>query len=846
MLSGRWQGRSYQIGLNASAALAPVIATFGAVAAPIAEADLANAPLLDARGPLILGIILGVTVFALTAAVGFLRATRRARSAEQRANSNTVQLEGELDVQRAILSVEPQILIYWGKDGAPHLAADMLDPNLGVPQDLGPVLNFESWLGAGEAQNVRGRIEKMRGEGTPFNVMLKTSAGSFVEIDGRAGGSGAVMKIRDLAGQRAQLSRICARHDELSFEIGAARALLDALETPAWVRDAEGTLQWVNRAYASAVGAADSGEVHERQIELFGPAGRAQGENTIAKGEIVRARLTARGPGEGCEFEVTMFSLGAASAGLAVPAARGVTTDGPGAVSIEAHTRTLNRIATAVAVFSRTGRLTYFNQAFLDLWRLDDGWLAERPEHGQILDHLRAKRLLPEQTDYRAWKGAQVTGGGVDGLQEDWWHLPDGRSIHVLVDRASDGGQTFLYEDATERLTLESQYNSLIQVQKETLDNLQEGVAVFASDGRLKLVNRAFARIWNLEHQALGEQPHIDDIIERCRVLHDDDAAWDEVKTAGTSIDDERRSVGGELARPDGSVLAYSSLPLPDGAMLLTYVDVTDTKRAERALIERNEALEAAGRLKSTFISHISYELRVPLTNIIGFSDLLAMPTVGSLSETQHDYLDDIRTSGGTLLTIIDDILDLATIDAGALELRHAKVRVGDVVEAAVLGVRDRVQRAKLDLTIDIEDAATTFEADAQRVRQVLYNLLENAIGFSVEGGVVSLEARREGEMIAFLVADQGVGIAPGDQTAAFERFESKAQGSKHHGAGLGLSIVKSLVELHGGDVDLQSAPGEGTRVTVRFPLAPKASRRDGGPDAGKPAQADDASSAAA
>jgi signal transduction histidine kinase len=235
-------------------------------------------------------------------------------------------------------------------------------------------------------------------------------------------------------------------------------------------------------------------------------------------------------------------------------------------------------------------------------------------------------------------------------------------------------------------------------------------------------------------------------------------------------------------------------------------------------LTERAEALEAADRLKTAFISHVSYELRTPLTNIIGFSELLASPVAGHLTQRQRDYLGDIRLSGRTLLAIIDDILDLATIDAGTLELKLAPVKVSHVIEQAVQGLEERIKQNHLALDIEIEPGIDEFVADGKRVTQMLYNLLSNAIGFSDAGGTITLRCWRQDSMIAFTVADQGVGIPEDYQQAVFDRFESRSHGSRHRGAGLGLSVVKSLAELHGGSVMLDSAPGRGTRVTLLLP----------------------------
>ena len=487
--------------------------------------------------------------------------------------------------------------------------------------------------------------------------------------------------------------------------------------------------------------------------------------------------------------------------------------------SVEAYFRSFYRLATAFAVFDSSQRLAHFNQAYVELWQLDPAWLATRPRDGEILDRLRQERRLPEKADYRDWKKAWLSRYGSGVQVEDLWHLPDGRTLHVIADSEA-GGVTYLYENVTERIGLESRYNALIQVQRETLDTLREGVAVFGPNGRLRLYNRAFAKLWRLSPRQLDSEPHIDEIIETCRALYDAPEEWERTKAAITAIVAERHPYESQIDRADGCVLASAALPLPDGGTLLTYNDVSDAKRVERALIERNEALEEADRVKSTFISHVSYELRTPLNSILGFAQLLASPAFGPLAEKQREYVSDILASGMTLRAIIDDILDLTTIDAGTLELNFSPVGVREVIDAAANGVRERLKQNDMTLEISIESGIDKFVADGARVTQILYNLLSNAIGFSPSGGRIALNCAREDSMLAFTVEDQGVGIPEDYQKSVFDRFESRPHGSRHRGTGLGLSIVKSLVELHGGTVSLSSTPGKGTRVSVLLPLA--------------------------
>ncbi|HET9573588.1 MAG TPA: PAS domain-containing protein, partial [Methyloceanibacter sp.] len=164
--------------------------------------------------------------------------------------------------------------------------------------------------------------------------------------------------------------------------------------------------------------------------------------------------------------------------------------------SVEARFRSFDRLATAFAVFDQNQRLTHFNQAYVELWQLDTEWLSNHPRDGEILDRLRQGRRLPEKADYRDWKKTWLSSYGLNAQVEDLWHLPDGRTLHVIADSEGAGGVTYLYENVTERIALESRYNALIQVQGETLDTLREGVAVFDPNGRLRLYNRAFAALW--------------------------------------------------------------------------------------------------------------------------------------------------------------------------------------------------------------------------------------------------------------------------------------------------------------------------------------------------------------
>ena len=257
-----------------------------------------------------------------------------------------------------------------------------------------------------------------------------------------------------------------------------------------------------------------------------------------------------------------------------------------------------------------------------------------QPTDSAVLDRLRAARKLPEQADFRNWKGELHEAYRALEPRQHEWHLPDGRTLRVVTTPNPEGGVTYLFDDVTERLKLVRRYEALIGVQGETLEALAEGVAVFGSDGRLDLHNPAFARQWRLESErrstaANGERPHIEAVLRWCRAALRRRRVLDAAARRRHRRSRAREPITARLERLDGSVLDCATVPLPDGATLVTFQDVTDSVNVERALIERADALQDADRLKSAFVQHVSYELRSPLTNIIGFAHLLLDPRSG-------------------------------------------------------------------------------------------------------------------------------------------------------------------------------------------------------------------------
>jgi signal transduction histidine kinase len=662
-------------------------------------------------------------------------------------------------------------------------------------------------------------VDALRRDGRGFVMTLTTRAGRPMEAEGRAIAGRAVLRLRDVSGIEQELLDLAARHDQLLSDIETMRALLDSLPAPVWARDSAGELVFVNSAYADAVDAGDPAEAVARRLELLDQSARAELGRTRAAGETYTGRLPAIAAGGRRIFEVVDVPSAAGSSGIAIDRTEVETMRAELTRMVEAHRRVLDQLATGVAVFNVDRKLTFYNAAFRVLFELDAGCLDQTPSDAAVLDTLRSKRKLPEEHDFRQWRQHLYEAYRTVEPKEHMWHLPDGRALRVVTTPNPEGGVTYLYDEVTERLDMHRRYDALIKVQSETLDHLSEAVAVFGSDGRVRLHNPAFQRMWKLSHDALEQHPHAEAVTAWCQALHDDNTVWRSLRASVTAIDN-RESLVARIERRDGAMIDLATMPLPDGATLVTFQDRTDTVNVERALRERNEALEAADSIKIDFVHHVSYELRSPLTNIIGFANLLGDPAFGTLTHKQDEYLGYITASTNALLALINNILDLATIDAGAMTLNLGDVDIRNSMEAAAEGVQDRLVKNRISLDIRAPANIGSFVADERRLRQILFNLLSNAVGFSPGGEIVTLVAERHPDAVYFRVTDRGPGIPPEVMDKVFDWFETDSMGSQHRGPGLGLSLVRSFVELHGGTVTIDSASGQGTTVTCAFPVA--------------------------
>ena len=780
-----------------------------------------------------------VAIFSATAGAlltGLIGAALAAYNYRRRLDiliSETENAARRAETAEALVAGAPAGFCSWSVAGGAEIIGPSLAAVLGAKVgEIGGLPDVMARLATDDAARLEDAVGRLRNRGEEFRLTLASLDGerAFETTGKRAGGSGGepladMVWFHDVSERAREIRALSGSVASLIAKGEEFRRMLDLVDVPIWLRDPDLELVDCNGAFARAVDAASPAAAIEEKREIAGgPTG--WGKELAARAKVTGAAETQSFhtviDGQRRLLEITELPIAETGsiAGFAFDRTELEQAEDKMTRHVAAHGEVLEKLGTAIVIYGADTTLKFFNSTYAKLWSLDEEWLRTEPTQGEILEELRIHRRLPEQADFRAYKGAQsdLFTSLIEPLEE-LLHLPDERVLRMVVNPHPLGGLLYTYEDVTDRMTLERSYNTLIAVQQESLNHLLEAVAVFGGDGRLKLHNPAYQRMWRFETEMLKTEPRVTELVEAAKGLFKSGDDWEAFKEKVISRATDHSPRTGRFERTDGTILDYASVPLPDGAVLFSYLDVTDSIEVERALRERNEALETADRLKSEFIASVSYALRTPLTSIIGFTEILTNEYFGKLQPRQVEYTQGILESSRQLLGLIDDILDLAMIEAGRLALDLQPVDIHDMMTSVLGLAKQRSANQGIALELDCADDIGEMTADGRRLKQALFNLLSNSIRYTPADGTITLSAWRKDGDVFLEVTDTGVGIDEEDQARIFEKFEHGARSEGvSTGIGIGLALVKSFVELHGGDVKLRSKRGKGATVTCRLP----------------------------
>lgn len=781
-------------------------------AAQTASAPAANnAALPMAVGSMALAVVLGLLLGAVLTGVFLIR--RHASQLRDLYQEKRLRDQALTAAQLRLDQLPVGRLDWWETEriSLDHVARELL----GVGADEIDAADFLALLDKSDSDRVQRALVELVGAVRCDLLVRRNDGRTWLRLRGKRLGVARslwVDDVTDVASEQEKLRR-------LAMELSSA---LDHLPYPVWRRDSNLVITYCNPAFGQLLDVAP-GELPPPGRELNAAArALARRAQKLALAQSESQQLVVGGQRR--LYDLNEFPLADNSLiGFALDQTS--LEEGQAELSrhIAAHDDVLQSLGTGIVIFGPDRRVKFFNTAYLEQFGLDGGFLRAEPTIEEVLEALRERRRLAEQADFRSFK-QEFARHLMTVIQpmEELIHTPSGATFRMVATPHPLGGVILTFEDVTDELALEANYNTLIEVQKETIDHLNEGIAVYGEDGRLKLHNPAFARLWKLPDEQLANQPHVSQIVDMVRSHFPTREDWRDLRSRiiGNIAERELRNL--RVERIDGRIIDIAAIPLPDGGKLYKYTDVTDSINMERALMERNEALIAADRLKSEFIANVSYEFRTPLNVIIGYAELLARQYFGTLNPRQLDYSNSILDAAQGLLLLISDVIDVAAIEAGYIRLERREIDVLALIDSIQRLFQQRVRSRDLELQIDCALDIGSVYADEQRLKQALSNLISNAIAVAPHGASVVVSAKRDETFLYLAVSlsdlAEGAGeIAYGGEPNLASLTDSSSVGRSATG-GLGIALVKTLISLHGGRIETDVGTGY-RRVTCVIPL---------------------------
>lgn len=646
----------------------------------------------------------------------------------------------------------------------------------------------------------------------------------------------------DISSTSAIIASLEAQLRLAESDLNQKNEMLDELPIPVWGRDSALKISYCNKKYAESVG-----QVREKilmnNIPLIAGTLFGQGHSLAENARKCRRDQSI------AQFAVIngarrklMVTEKHTKRNTFVGFSQDITDEDEISVNFErmvkANYEVLENLSTAIAIFGENMRLVFFNTAYQKLMKLETVWLHAKPTYAEVLDECRNNRQMTEYADFQAYKKSEMSMfTSLTGPAQELVHLPNGKTLRRLVAPYPLGGLLFVFEDVTDSLALQRKNNTLLAVHKETIDHLHEGIMVYGSNNRLKILNNSLLKVWDIEERNIEELKgkHISEVLDELKDKIDFEGDWSEFKENAISSLTDRSPKTGRLMRKDDSVVLFSYTPLPDGAHMLSFIDITDTYMVEKAVMEKNLALKEAHQLRYEFVSAISTELKDPVTNLIGFTELLEHEYYGSLNQKQKEYCRYILDSSSQLYQLINSLLEMVLIDVGpAANLEMSNFVLKDTINEVVAVLEKRAQNKSVKIETHFQNPILRMNGDRKRIKQFLFNIMINAIQASPVNGIVDIRTVVEDDSsVKIIVKDEraersdndgyggifGSGEGGGNEGGggAIYRIGLKRRPSSSSAndsvrthirrildaKGASMLLVRALIEQHGGTLSL-------------------------------------------
>jgi len=634
----------------------------------------------------------------------------------------------------------------------------------------------------------------------------------------------AALAVRQRARLRAAEARARTAEERLELVSRSANSWL-------WETDPEMRL-----SYASRAPVGDPGEVMGKRRDEF--AGlvdppelwQRHREDLAAHRPFENFVFTRDIPGAG-RRSLRISGRPAHDAGGRFLGYRGTGTDVTDAVAARADAEradrrlldAINALDAGFALYTPDDRLALCNRRFVEIYAPIARVLKPGTSFQEIVQAGAVSGLFKAATDQPATAIARRLAAHRDDSHNFELELTDGRCLLIGDHRASDGCRVTVHTDITDLKARESALAQQSEVMADTIESIAEGLCVFDRDLRLSIWNRRYQSLFGFP-DALMKVGTPYEALLRFNVAKGEFGSRDfEAEVAARLAEvAARQPFDTDHVRPDGTVLEVRRRYPAGGGMLTTFADITERKRFENALQGAKEQAELASRAKTAFLANMSHELRTPLNAIIGFAEIIREQLLGPVGNPKYlDYVADIHLSGSHLLEVINDILDLSKIESGVFELHEKPVDLERVLSAALRLLGDKLTKGDLSLRTGLPQPSPLVLADERVLKQILINLLSNSVKFTPPGGTIEVAVERapDGDLL-LIVADTGIGFDLVDLPRALAPFGQvdASLTRRYQGTGLGLPLVNSLTQRHGGRLEIDSKPGHGTRVVVRLP----------------------------
>jgi len=779
--------------------------------------------------PITLALIgLVLAAWTVAAAVVMVRASNKTRRV-QAMQTSLLRMQHMLEVAPAV----PMLVRVDGKIEASHRLARWLGldaiPNYLSELACDPENSDKGGLSSIQVEQLADEVRRTQKTAAPFSLAL-TPPGSKRSLSFQGAladpqvspGGAALVWVFDFTESEDELSRLRTTTARAQSDFAALVGLIEAAPVPMWFRGKDLELQLVNRAYVDAVGADGAESVVDQQIELLEPLdGKTPAEvaqSTLLVQRKAERTVTSTIHGERRTLKVSDLPLGQDGvAGYAIDIEEQEQLGREFRAFRNAQRAMLDQLSIGVAQFDPQAQVSFANRPFRRLFALTDDGGFEGTAFERFLTEARERGRTPEVRDFPEWRRERAAWFGAAETLEEAWPLTGGTHLRIVAQPMPDGGLVMIAEDRTEQLALSATRDTLLRTRTATLDSLFEALAIFAPDGSVQLWNRSFAGTWGLTPEFLDTHPSAEDLLAAISQNLSKPGKSEAIGAVVKAATLDRREKGGRVELRDGRTLEFAGVPLPDGNGLLTVLDISDSQKAEKALRERNLALEEADAVKARFLANMSYEFRTPLTSIGGFAELIKDGGAGKISPQMAEYVEAILTSVARLTEQVENVLDLSQSEAGLLPINKEEI---DLVPFVTKLVREREQTiVKAGIGLDLRGKrGRLVEADPRQLARAIGNLLDNAIAGTPEGGHIQIEVPKQVNGTTITIEDTGSGMSADELASALEGAQIDEDGSTTRRQGLGIPLSRQLIEAHGGTLRLSSVPGEGTRATIRLP----------------------------